>query len=237
MSRVVNINSNQLVKFRNKLEKTSKTAFPNVVRKTLNDVAIDMKKREMPKSAKREFINRRPNFFKAKSRIDFASGRSVSAMSSAVGFVGNEEAVNNLPKQEFGGTIERRTLIATDAARVGKSRRKVVRRKNAMRNIKRIYDPKKVSGANQKERWIKSVIAAGKGGLVRGTYNENIVFRIKSIRKNKSGTVANTEAIYSLEKGRSVDVAATGFMRKASLKAVNKAPDYFIKQAQKRFMR
>jgi len=239
----VNVNTDALVKYTNKLQKLSATAFPNVVRKTLNETAIDMKKRTLPRSAAATFEKRQPNFFKAFSRVNFAKGGDVNTMQSEVGFTsqvlkgGNNFAVKDLEEQEFGGSIDGRSLLPLDAARVGGSRSRNVRAKNRIANIKRIVNPANVSGRSQKERWIKSVIHAGVGGLVRGTYNEDIVFRVKSIDKGKGGIKAKTEAVYEVKKGRTVKVKGTKFAKKAAMNAAETMPQRYIAEAEKRFLR
>jgi hypothetical protein len=239
----VNVNTDALVKYTNKLQKLSATAFPNVVRKTLNDTALDMKKRTLPKSAAATFEKRQPNFFKAFSRVNFAKGGDVNSMQSEVGFIsqglkgGNNFAVKDLEQQEFGGSIGGRSLLPVDAARVGGSRKRNVKGKNRIGTIKRIVNPANVSGRSQKERWIKSVIHAGVGGLVRGTYNEDIVFRVKLIAKDKGGIKAKTEAVYEVKKGRTVKVKGTKFAEKAAMNAAETMPQRYIAEAEKRFMK
>jgi hypothetical protein len=255
----VNVNTDALVVFTNKLQKLSATAFPNVVRKTLNDTATDMKKRTLPRSAAATFEKRQPNFFKAFSRVNFAKGGDVNSMQSEVGFMeqglkgGRDNfAVKDLEQQEFGGGIGGRSLIPVDAARIGGSRSKNVRAKNRIANKKHLVEPADVSGRSQKERWInpadvsgrsqkerwiKSVIHAGVGGLVRGTYNKDIVFRIKSIAKDKGGIKAKTEAVYEVKKGRTVKVKGTKFAEKAAMNAAETMPQRYIAEAEKRFLR
>jgi len=238
----VNVNTDALVAYTNKLQKLSVTAFPNVVRKTLNATALDMKRKTLPRSAAETFVNRQPNFFKAFSRVNFAKGKDVNTMRSEVGFVeqglkgGNNFAVKDLEKQEFGGGIEGRTLLPLDSARVGGSRKRNVRAKNRIATIKRIVNPANTSGRTRKERWVKSVIHAGVGGLVRGTFNEDIVFRVKSI--STSGRFkADTEAVYQIKKGRVVRVKRTKFAEKAAMQAADTLPNRYIAEAEKRFMR
>ena len=53
----LNINAEDIVKFTNKLEKLSTTALPNVVRKTLNDVAMDVKKEDATEDCRPKLRN------------------------------------------------------------------------------------------------------------------------------------------------------------------------------------
>ncbi len=69
MNNVLNIDTRELNEFANRLANLSKTALPNVVRKTLNDAAMDVKKDTMLKAAGDSFEKRQPNFFKYFSKV------------------------------------------------------------------------------------------------------------------------------------------------------------------------
>lgn len=236
---VLDINSDAVVVFANKLEKLSSTAFPNVVRKTLNDTALDVKKFTLPKSAAQSFETRQPNFFRSQSRVIFASGRSVNSMAATVGMMDSglrggstNYAVKNLQKQEHGGSIGGRSLIPTDAARVTGSRKRKVKAKNRIGRITKIVRAKE----NTRGAWIKAAVAAGEGGLIHGSFS-SVVWRIKRIVRGSGGIRVKVEPVYSFEKGRSVNVNATGFSERAAFWSAKKLPVTFVKLAQKRFQR
>ena len=74
----LNVNSNAVVAFSNKLEKIGKSALPVAVRQTLNSVAFDAKKNTLLQTAGQSFTERRKNFFKATSRVSMAKGFEIN---------------------------------------------------------------------------------------------------------------------------------------------------------------
>lgn len=128
----LNINTNAVVSFTNKLEKMHKSALPSAIRNTLNDVAFDVKLKTMPKEAKKHFKKRQPNFFRANSKVEKAQGFDMKTMKSTVGFYENNLggksnfAVQDLEQQENGGTIKKKSFIAMKGARKNNSKNKTV---------------------------------------------------------------------------------------------------------------
>jgi hypothetical protein len=228
--RTLNIATGNLVKFTNRLEKLSKSDLPRVVKKTLDETAMDVKSRTMPKSAKDNFTIRRANFFKANSRVQFATFSSdLSKISSTVGFVplkGQNKAVEDLEAQEHGGKIKR-SFVAMDTARAGNSNAKQVQAKNRLGNVKNPVHAAKGKGKSAGSRMIRAVNKAGVGGHVLS--EKGIVWRVNSIRR---GGLKMTP-IYSYKKGRQVQIKGTDFMRDASLDSTKTMDDKFIKNAQK----
>jgi hypothetical protein len=80
------INTKAVVIFTNKLEKFRKSALPAAIRNTLNSAAFDVKQKTMPVSAEKNFVRRKPNFFKANSKVVMAQGREVKGLKAIVGF-------------------------------------------------------------------------------------------------------------------------------------------------------
>jgi hypothetical protein len=236
----VNINTDAAVIHTNRLERMGRNALPNAIRNALNSTAFDVKQNTMPKVAKHKFINRAPNFFKANSKVEMARGFNVNTMQSKVGFVPNRskgvnQAVKDLEQQEHGGKIEKRSFIATDTARGG-SGKSLVRPINRLSRIKNIVDVKNASGKNYGQKFIKSVIYAGKGGFVKAKFKgRETLWRVNSI-KRKDNKFKLTP-IYTYKKGRSVQVDETGFMRKASLLSARKMEDFYIKAARRELAR
>jgi hypothetical protein len=94
----------------------------------LNKAAFDVKQNTMLKSAEASFVKRQPNFFKANSRVEMASGWDLDKMQATVGFNSsglkggsNNHAVEDLEQQERGGTIKSRSFIPTDSVPDGGS--------------------------------------------------------------------------------------------------------------------
>ena len=230
-----NVDTNEVIVFTNKLEKLSKSAFPNAVRGTLNGLGFDVKKNTMPEVAEKTFVTRRKNFLKASSRVEMARGFSLNSMETKVGFVpfkGPNEAVQDLEQQEHGGKIGGRSFIATDKARVSRSGKRSVRGPNRMGKIKNVVNVSKTRGSSNGQKFIRSVFNAGIGGHV---LSKNMLFLVKSIKKKKGRVNFKLDAIYSYKKGRSVRVKATHFMEKATKKTMKKANDIYIKEAERQF--
>mgnify|MGYP000548203738 CR=1 FL=1 len=136
-----NIDTDETVVFANKLERLHRAAFPNAIRGTINAMAFDVKKNTMPKSSLR-FVNREKNFFKANSRVDMARGFDTNNMEARVGFVAagnveNKKSIEDLEAQEHGGVVGGRRYIPINGARISKSRKKKVAKKNRRGQIDR----------------------------------------------------------------------------------------------------
>ena len=140
----INVDMTAIVKFTNKLEKLSHTTMPNVARKTLNRLAMDVKQRTMPRQASR-FTKREKNFFKVTSKVNFAKGNRLDSLFAEVGFTTKKQkfssqAVEDLEQQEHGGVIKNRKYIAMSSARTSKNRNKRVQKRNRLRGIKIVKD-------------------------------------------------------------------------------------------------
>ena len=238
MSFTINVNTDANVIFVNRLERHSRSAFPVTVRAVLNKAAFQLKTKTMPAGAKKTFENRSPNFFKANSTVIKASGFDINTMKSIVGFTdsrlkgSNNYAVKDLDQQEHGGTIKKKAFIPMTSARGGKN--KLVRPMNRLNNLNQIVRPSGASGSSYKQRFIKSVYHAGKGGLVLARYkNKMILWRVNSLNTTSKGSFKLTP-LYSFKAGRSVKVKETGFMKTASEIEHSKMNKYFLEEARKR---
>lgn len=234
----ININTDRFVWLTNKLEGMYQSALPNAVRGTLNGMAIDMKKDTLIASSNKEFTNRQKNFFKAKSSINFAKGFNLSMMSSEVGFTGDEQAVEDLEMQEYGGTIKGRRYIPVDESRISKSKGKKVSARNRLGSIGKnnIVKAKDMGGANDGHNFVLAANKAGKGGFFQAKLKKSeMVFRVNSLNKVK-GRFKLT-AIYFVNQSKTVKVDSTKFMEKAAKKTYAKAPDIYAKEAERQFQR
>lgn len=245
MNNVLTIDTRELTEFANRLANLSKTALPNVVRKTLNDAAMDVKKTTMPESS-HVFTQRQQNFFTANSRVEFAkSSSSISNMQSSVGFMEkglkgeNNYSVKDLEQQEKGGTITNKSFIPLDTARTSKSNSKSVKANLRLTAIDRIIHTRNQKGKNKKEKFIRAVIRAGVGGFVLGSdiSGENILWRVNSVSQNLKTRKLDITPLYNYRKGRSIKVSPTHFMEKASEKTTKKMEKFFIINAEERFKR
>lgn len=236
----LNINTDAVVRYTNMLEKMHRSALPSAVRGTLNKAVFDIKTNTMPKSADETFVKRAPNFFKANSKFEKAVGFDVDSMKAMVGFVdnnlkggGNNYAVKDLEQQEYGGTIDKKSFIPIQSARVANSNNKPVRANARLAKIRKLVDARKVSGKNNKQKFVHAVSEAGVGGFVLSELNgQSILWRVNSLKRTADGKFKLT-ALYLFKEGRSVRVNNTNFMKKASLKSASSLDDFFIAEAQR----
>jgi hypothetical protein len=255
---VLNINSSELSSHVERLRKMHRSALPNAIRETLSKAALNVKQNTMPRSAKKAFTHRAPNFFKANSSVEFAKGYNVNQMKSVVGFVStklklgeNNFAVKDLAQQEKGGQIKGRSFVPTDEARTGKSASKLVKKKNRLGEIdlskvvKANRIASKLSGKNKKQAFIRAAIMAkklhGNEAYVLGNpkNGKRTLSRINSISTNLQTRKIEIDRtpLYSYKQGRAVKVSATNFMKRASFETQSQMSAMFIKEAQKQFER
>ena len=230
------LNTDEVKKFANKLGSLHRSAYPSAVRATLNGAAFDVKQRSLIVSAKQNFVERSPNFFKANSKVNMASGFDVDNMKSMVGMVslkGNNYAVDDLEQQEHGGTITNKSFIAMKPARSGKNTNRNVQKKNRISAINSMVKASKSRGSNEGQRFIKASIHAGVGGHVLS--EKGILWRIDQIMKKDGRTKIKGTPIYSVEKGRDIKVKATHFMETAAVSSSKKMPAIFNKEAEFQF--
>jgi hypothetical protein len=216
------IDNDALIAHTNTLEKISRSTMPVSARTALNSAAFYVKQKSMPSEAKKKFKERNKTFFKATSRVQMAQGFDVNKMRSIVGFVGGDknQAVDNLEKQERGGSIGGRSFIPMKEARQGKSPLKQVKKANQLRNLKSV---KKVQSRRD---FYKTVFSVGAGGVI---LHKDTLFRV---RRLKRGDV-NLEPLYSYRKNRSVSVKSTSFMETATIPAAKRLETYYKIEARK----
>lgn len=227
--------------FANRLEKFRKSALPNAIRGTLNSLAFDVKQRTMPVSADKHMEKRKPNFFKANSKVLMARSGDIKTMKAVVGFVSSNATYNNfavreLEQQEFGGSIPKRTFVPLDFSRSGQGNSGQVLPSNRLKTLKNIINSANAKGRNAREKFIKSAIHAGKRGYVIGNIGtRQTLFRVNSIKRDKSGkTIIGKTPLYSFQHGRSVKIKkSTHFMREASYKSMKKGSAFFIREAKR----
>ena len=233
----LDINTDAAVNFSDKLERMSRSALPNAVRNTLNSAAFDVKKVTMPFSAASEFTQRRKTFFKAKSRVGMAKGWDINQMNSKIGFIGggDNQAVRDLQKQEYGGKIGGRKFIPSDDARISKSKRRNVKNKYKYGNIHKAQNVRDFKGDSWGARFLKASHSAGVGGFVVNTSGGywGAILEITSLRRGFAGY----KKIYTLNKREVISVKGAGFMRKASNKSAEKLNRFYEENAKRQIKR
>lgn len=231
----LNINTNATVNLTNRLEKMKRSALPNAIRGALNATAFDVKQRTMPASASANFINRSPNFFKANSKVEKATGWDIDTMKATVAFKagkgkGADWAVEDLEEQEKGGKIKGKSFIPTTIARGGSPSRNV-RPSNRLTGMKNIVNSNTLAGRNAKQKFRYAAAKAGPGGFVLGNNNKKTLWKIESIRDG----VIKKKPMYSYRAGRSVSVRGTKFMEKACLESAARMEYFYSKEAKRQF--
>lgn len=231
----LNINTDEVVKFTNKLEKLRKSALPVAIRESLNDAVKDVKTNTMPSKASSTFVNRSKNFFKANSKFESAKGFNVNTMVASVGFFENKLinqstnfAVKDLEEQEGGGVINVKTFIPTVFARTGQTKKGLVKPNYRIKKIRaHLIDANKGPGKNGRQKYLIAAHKAGVGGFV---LYKKMLWVINSL--NKKSKVERTP-LYSVSKGRNIKVNSTNFMKLASLESNNKMEGYYIGRAKR----
>lgn len=234
---VINIDSDNLAKLSNRLEQLSRTDIPRVIQKTLNNAALDMKTKTLINQTDKEFTNRRRNFFKANSSIEFAKrSKNINEIKSTVGFVStklkgrNNAAVENLEQQERGGKIEGKSFIPLDTARVSGSYKRNVRSAARLTNVNKMIRAKNKRGKTPGQRFVVAANEAGAGGHVLS--ERGILWRINSLKRGRDGRFKTTP-LYSYESKRSITVKPRRFMEKSAYKSGGKLDEIYISEAKK----
>lgn len=212
----LDVNTKPLIGLTNKLNNLHRSAFPSAVRNSLNEVAFDAKK-NVPLVANQNFTIRQKNLFNRFTVVDKAKGFNVNNMVSSVGLDGSKQKklTEGLAKQENGGTILGRKLIAHDMARTSSSPNKKVKTKNYLKNINNISSP----GPGNRRR--------GSKYFTIKKWNKETVFE----RVSKSKIVP----IYNKRKNRNTRVEAKPFIRPSALKASLNMGRIYQKQAEYQF--
>jgi len=184
------VDTTEMRAFKQKLDKISRSAFPVSVRKTLNQVAYEMKTKTLPQSFKDEFTVRRPNFIKHVSGYTKCQNTfNVNNMVSEAGILeGKSLAGDRLELQERGGIINNRTVPFAD--RSGNS---PTRKSESAENVqspmyyaRKFKDLKKGVISKNKARTIfktdNAVMMILAGGIWKTLYLENRSVKIKKRR-------------------------------------------------------
>lgn len=208
--------------------------FPVAVRSTLNDLAFDVKKTTLLKSADQQFILRAPKFFKSHSGVKKATGFNINTMHSEAGITPRgSQAAKDLAKQEHGGAMPGEAIYL-DTARVSKSKQKKVSKANYL-NRGHVKGRQNANRGRRASRVAAAVVAKRENKfLLEG----GILFDVKSIRFGTGKTRrVNIRAVpvASYKKGRTVKLDKRPFVANAGKMSQQKANALYIKNAKKRF--
>lgn len=242
----LDINTDAMVVYSRKLEQLSRSALPVAVRMTLNDAAFDVKQKTLQESAKKNFIQRAPTFFKVFSGVNKASGFNINSMKAEVGMTANgnqtaQTAVAHMQQQEIGGAIKD-GLDYLKAARSGSNRRRV-KKGNYFDKSNLVRGAFKRPNASAKSRFVAAAIVAlqtGKLMKFKSAAGKTLFARVismsSSLSKKKFGRLQiKTQILY--EDRQTVHIKATHFSREAAMITQKKMPDMYYKNAKKQFER
>lgn len=209
----LDVNTDASIALTAKLEKLHKSAFPSAVRNTLNEVAF-ISKTLVQKKTDDTFTIRQKNLFKRFTVVEKAKGFNVNQMVSRVGIDGttNPKLSQGLEKQETGGVISGRRLIAHDKGRVSSSSKKKIKKQNYFSSIGNVGKPnKRIKGSKY--------IMIKKG--VKGT-----IFEVK----NKKLT-----PIYNIRQTDKTRLQSKPFIKPSAMMASKRLDDIYKKQAEFQF--
>jgi hypothetical protein len=203
----LDVNTDAAIIFTAKLEKLHRSAFPSAVRNTLNDAAFETKKL-VPKKANEKMTIRQKNVFSKFTVIDKAKGFDIRRMSSVVGIDGRSKSklADGLEKQETGGNVTSRKLIAHDMGRISGSYSKKLKAKNQFSKIGSIAGPGKRKKGS-KYIMIKKSSAKGTVFEVSGkkltpifSYRKSKISKLKARPFMKPSAVQASKKIESIYK-------------------------------------
>ncbi len=206
--------------------------FIDVGRETLNNVAMQAKRKDIPKFAQDKFIVRRKNFFTALTGVNFAKrtgSNTLNGMYSEVGFVTNK-STENMSIQEFGGSIKREVKPA-NISRVSKSYdRRVSKGKMFAKKPSSM-----ITQSTQKNRWGGSANDAKQRFVIAMSVAEKdgedffLADEFSSIYKNNGN---KWERMFSYEKGNNEKIKASHLIEDSASKAMESLPENFVKAAE-----
>lgn len=212
------------------LKQLHRSSFPVAVRETLNNTAFDVKKFEIKKSAKQNFIVRNERFFNKFSKVVKANGFNVNAMNSKVGMLDQPESAN-FHEQEVGGSVKRKN-IGLDNSRTSNSKDKKVRKPFWLEKGKRTINAGTIKPRNKKSFVVAAKKAHKKNKLLRfGRF----IIKVNNVRKTKKGIKLTSKLLYSSVRDRKVDLKPTKFIEEAATAAAPRMKRHFQVAANKQF--
>lgn len=235
------IDTSEVIKFTNKLEKLNRSAFPNAVRNTLNNAAFETRK-EIPITAQKKFVTRSKSFFRAFTVFDKAKGFDVDKMISKAGInggkSGGQRVAENLVKQEKGGNIEAGRLTPHNRSRVSNSLSKRIRKKNYKSKVDAFNASKTYRNAkgSNRSKFVASVMAANKSGkkhFILETNGTGMLYEIKSINTNTGNF--KLEKLFNLRRESNHKVKGQNYILESANKVSKNIPRFYKKNAEYQF--
>lgn len=233
---ILDINTDEIVQFTNKLERMHRSALPNAVRTTLNEAAFSMKGVKgkqglVKKYGDATFDERTKNFTSIMTRVDKAKGWEIDKMQSSAGIASlpnKDKAAQGLATQESGGTMAyERPFFPMDTARKGANKNATVAEKNKLIAIQNAV---KVDGIGNKQALYK---AAFSSSYVIYEKNRTTLFRVLSVSRGK----IELYPLYRYREAFKPKVNQHLFIQPAGKEAGKNINNYFIKAAEHEFIK
>lgn len=238
----LDVNTDELIAFTHKLESIRRRALPIAVFNTLKGSAFDMRTGELMDSYNSNFKVKAKGFYRTRARVEVKKTFDVNRMRAEVGMVNRgKRADTGMGLQERGGTLEKQEHTPLRQARVGKSKQRVVAKRNRLSEIDKnnIIDANTSKVGNRKQRFIRAALYAerikGKNAYVYGPKkgNKQFLFRVDRVkRKKNAGLTIKVTPLYLYRKRRDQSVDKTKFNQTAALRQQKKMNDLFIKNVQ-----
>ena len=225
--------SRKLVDFSYTLSRLHKAALPNAIRFTLNDSAIDMKKRTISKQANASFKVAKPNFFKVYSRFEKAKGYDIRKMQSKAGIIKssnlNQKASTELAQQPIAGKVKHKSFRASKNMQTSKGLVKSTYKK--LRKKKPI--------TTNKANYVKDAKLSKESGrpLLIKKNNKGILVKVNSIKRKGKDRIKTTP-VANYNKRGIVDLKRKRpFIENAAKESAKLLDENFIKNATKQIKR
>lgn len=230
-----NLNTDELTILSNKLERAGRSKLPLAIRDTLNEMAFQMKKTEIKKSASQHFdYQRQKNLFDFTTRVTKAKGFNTKTMKSQVGIAnlsGKNKLTKGLAQQEIGGDIKKKTT-PLDPARTSKNRGKKVRSRAQLQKLDPI-DARKL----RKNKFIAKAISSKKKQrmlLVEGKSGHDLIGRVRSFKRRKATVNIKIDWLYRIKDGQNIKLDRRPFIKKARNVTGSKMDKIFVEKANRR---
>jgi len=240
----LDVNMDGAIQLTARMERLNRSAFPLAVRSTLNDLAFDMKQKELGNSFKKNFKPKAGSlsYYKKLNRVEKAAGYNVNSMQSKVGLLStnrnDQNFISGMEKQEFGGNIKKGLRYLKDAR--GGSLRKRVSEDNYYKKSKMVKGPFRRAGT-KKSKFVASAIVSMRENkmMFLKTSKGKMLVKVNSI----SSSILDKKIKFDFNfiamsrKKKQTNLRARGNVKEAQEKTIVKVTRFYQKNADYQFNR
>lgn len=205
------------------LREVKKSALPNATKDTVNDLAFDLKQKQLIPSAQQNFILRAPNFIRGNSTVKKATDRNRPI--AEAGMIDKGQS-SNFHEQEVGGALKH-AAIPFDTSRLSASRAKKVAKRYYLSQGS-IIDKRrrKRPQMSRKANMIADAAFAYSHKLFM--FSGLVLSEVRSFKRNKKGVPKfKLRSLYNVKSNRTVKVEATHFVKEAGEASLQKTEEFF----------